>query len=251
MDKSQAPTQTAVVTGGAVRLGKAIALALARRGMNLAIHYNASAGAARALVQQIRDLGQQAIALQVDLGRPALAPKLIEQTVAQFGRVDLLVNNAAIFEPGEWYDTDQENWDRHMNINLKSPFFLAQAFARQANGQRDAQIINIGDWRGERPGAHYIAYTLTKAALIAMTQSLAQALAPTIRVNAIAPGLILPPPGEDERYLEQEALKIPAQRAGSTGEIVKALSYLLDADFVTGEVLHVTGGEHLLVGRET
>jgi pteridine reductase len=127
---------------------------------------------------------------------------------------------------------------------------LTQAFARQVAGERRAHVVNIADWRGRRPGIDHVAYTLTKAALIAMTQSLALALAPNIQVNAIAPGLILPPPGQGPEYMEQKALLIPAQRTGSAAEIVRALLYLLDADFVTGELIYVTGGEHLLAGRQ-
>jgi pteridine reductase len=247
--------KTAIVTGAGVRLGKAMALAMAERGARLVVHYNRSAGPAQEVVAQISSYGGQAIAVQADLSRPRQAPSIVQRAVERFGRVDVLVNNAAIFVPGSWDNTTEENWDRHFDINLKSPFFLLQAFARQVRagqqvegGQR-AHVVNIADWRGARPGTAYVAYTLTKAALIALTQSMALALAPDIQVNAIAPGLILPPPGQGPEYLEREAPKIPAQRTGSPAEIVKALLYLLDNDFVTGELLYVTGGEHLLAGR--
>jgi pteridine reductase len=241
--------KVAIVTGAGVRLGKAIALALARRGAKLAIHYNTSIGPAQETVNEMRSMGKEAIAVQADLGEPEQAPWILERAVAHYGQVDILVNSAAIFEPGTWDDTSVENWDRHFDINLKSPFFLTQAFARQVGRERQAHVINMADWRGVRPGANYVAYTLTKAALIAMTQSLALALAPNIQVNALAPGLILPPPGEGPEYLERIAPRIPARRTGSPEEIVKAVLYLLDADFVTGELLFVTGGEHLLAGR--
>jgi len=170
--------------------------------------------------------------------------------------VDILVNSAAIFEPGKWDDTTEANWDRHFAINLKSPFFLSQTFARVAGHPRVAgqshwpsaragHIVNIADWRGVRPGTGHVAYTLTKAALIAMTKSLALALAPNIQVNAIAPGMILPPPGKDQSYLQRQAGQIPAQRVGSPQEIAKALLFLLRSDFVTGELVFVTGGQHL------
>jgi pteridine reductase len=241
--------KVAIVTGAAVRLGKAIALALAKRGAKLVIHYNTSVGPAQETVNEMRSMGQEAIAVQADLSESGQALWILERAVAHYGQVDILVNSAAIFEPGAWEDTSEENWDRHFDINLKSPFFLTQAFARQVGTERQAHVINMADWRGVRPGANYIAYTLTKAALIAMTQSLALALAPNIQVNALAPGLILPPPGEGPEYLERTALKIPARRTGSPAEIVKAVLYLLDADFVTGELVFVTGGEHLLAGR--
>ena len=155
------------------------------------------------------------------------------------------MNSAAIFEPGNWDDTTEANWDRHFAINLKSPFFLSQAFAAQVGRERAGHIVNIADWRGVRPGPDHVAYTLTKAAVIAMTKSMALALAPNIQVNAIAPGLILPPPGQDQSYLERKADQIPVQRVGSPKEIANTLIYLLRSDFVTGDLIFVTGGEHL------
>jgi pteridine reductase len=240
--------KTAIVTGAGVRLGRAMALALAEQGVRLVVHYNASAGPAQEVVQQIKSLGGEAISVQADLGQPRLAPSIVERAVERFGRVDVLVNSAAIFERGGWDETTEENWDRHFDINLKSPFFLTQAFARQVREGYAGQVVNIADWRGLRPSGSYIAYTLTKAALIAMTQSLAQALAPHIQVNAILPGLILPLAGHGPEGINRAAREIPAGRPGSEAEIVKALLYLLEADFVTGELLHVTGGEHLLAG---
>jgi len=196
-------------------------------------------------VRAIKALGSQALAIQADLGQPSQAPSIVDQAVGRFGQVDILVNSAAIFKPGRWDDTTEENWDRHFSINLKSPFFLSQAFARHVGRERPAHIVNIADWRGVRPGTDHVAYTLTKAALIAMTRSLALALAPNIQVNAIAPGMILPPPGKDQAYLERWAHQIPAQRVGSPEEIAKTLIFLVHSDFVTGDLIHVTGGQHL------
>ena len=237
--------KVAIVTGGAVRLGKALALALAEQGVRLAIHYGSSAGPAEAVVEEIKAMGSDAIAIQADLSQPAETRSIVERVVAHFGQVDVLVNSAAIFEPGNWDDTTEANWDRHFAINLKSPFFLSQAFAAQVGREGAGHIVNIADWRGVRPGPDHGAYTLTKAALIAMTKSLALALAPNIQVNAIAPGLILPPPGQDQSYLESKADQVPAQRVGSPQEIANALIFLLRSDFVTGDLIFVTGGEHL------
>jgi pteridine reductase len=241
--------RVAIVTGAGVRLGKAIALALAEKGARLVVHYNTSTGPAQQTVDEIRSMGSEAIAVQADLSQPGQAPSILKQAVARYGQADILINSAAIFEPGTWENVTEENWDRHFDINCKSPFFLTQAFAQQVDAERQAHVINIADWRGVRPGTRYIAYTLTKAALIAMTKSLALALAPNIQVNAVAPGLILPPPDQGPEYLERIAPKIPARRTGSPSEVVKAVLYLLDADFVTGELAYVTGGEHLLAGR--
>jgi len=243
--------KVAIVTGGAVRLGRAQALAMAGRGARVVIHYNASAGPAEEVVREIEALGSQAVAVQADLSHPGHAPHILDRAVEAFGRADILVNSAAIFEKGTWDETTEENWDRHFDINLKSPFFLTQAFARHVGKERAAHVVNIADWRALQPGVGYVAYTLTKAALVALTKSLALALAPNIQVNAIAPGLILPPPGMGPEYLEQYALHIPAKRPGSPAEVAKALLYLLDADFCSGELLYVTGGEHLMAGRQT
>jgi pteridine reductase len=237
--------KVAVVTGGAVRLGKALALALAEQGARLVIHYGSSAGPAQETVAEIKAMGSDALAVQADLSRSGEAPSIVERAVAHFGQVDILVNSAAIFEPGNWDDTTEANWDRHFAINLKSPFFLSQSFAAHVGRERRGHIVNIADWRGARPGTDHVAYTLTKAALISMTKSLAQALAPSIQVNAIAPGMILPPPGKSQAYLERRAPEIPAQRVGSPEEVSKALIFLLRSDFVTGELIFVTGGEHL------
>ena len=237
--------RVAVVTGGAVRLGKALALALGEAGVRLAVHYGSSAGPAEETVAQIKALGSDAVAIQADLSRPGQAAPLVEAAAAHFGQVDILVNSAAIFEPADLAGTTEANWDRHMAINLKAPFFLSQAFAARVGRERAGCIVNIADWRGLRPDTGYLAYSLTKAGLLAMTRALALALAPNIRVNAIAPGAILPPPGKGQAYLEQLAQKIPVGHVGSPAEIAQALIYLLTADFVTGETLFVTGGEHL------
>jgi pteridine reductase len=237
--------KVAIVTGGAIRLGKALALALAEHGARVVVHYGSSAGPAQATVRQIQALGSDALAIQADLSQPGQTPSIVERAATHFGQVDVLVNSAAIFEPGTWDDTTEANWDNHFAINLKSPFFLSQAFAAHVGRERAGHIVNIADWRGVRPGTGHVAYTLTKAALIAMTKSLAQALAPNIQVNAIAPGLILPPPGQDQAYLERWARQIPAQRVGSPEEVAKALIFLLRSDFVTGDLIFVTGGQHL------
>ena len=237
--------KVAIVTGGAVRLGQASALALAERGVRLVIHYGSSAGPAQEIIAQVKSMGSDALAIQADLRQTAEAPTLIARAAEHFGQLDILVNSAAIYEPGSLSDTTEDNWDKHFAINLKAPFFLSQAFAAHVGRGRPAHIVNIADWRATRPTAHYLAYTLTKAALIAMTQSLALALAPNIQVNAIAPGAILPPPGQDQAYLDRLAQKIPARRTGSPDDVAKALLFLLDSDFVTGDVIPVTGGEHL------
>jgi pteridine reductase len=239
----------ALVTGGAVRIGRALALALAGRGAAVAVHYGNSAAAAAKTVATIQDSGGRAESFQADLHDISLADRLIEQAANRLGRVDILVNSAAVFETKGFIDTTEPIWDEQFTVNLKAPFFLSRAFARQAGNGRPGQIINVADWRAIRPDPQSIAYSLTKAGIVAMTKGLAMALAPNIRVNAIAPGSILPPPGRDESYLQEIARRTPLQRHGSTEELAKALLYLVTAEFVTGQVLFVDGGEHLESSR--
>ena len=240
--------KVALVTGGAVRLGRALALSLAEQGVKLIIHYGSSAGPAQATVAQVKAMGGKALTLQADFCQSGAAAGLIDRAVEHFGQLDILINNAAIFGAGDLSDTTEENWDKHFAINLKSPFFLSQAFAAHVGQERRGHIINIADWRALRPGPDHLTYTLTKAGLVTMTQSLALALAPNIQVNAIAPGAILPPPDKDQAYLEQLGQALPLQRSGSPEEVSKAMLYLLQSDFVTGELIFVTGGEHLQRG---
>ena len=236
--------RVALVTGAGVRIGRAIALGLAQRGARVLVHYHTSAQEAEDVVAEIRALGSDARAVQADLRDIARLPALIAQGIEAFGHVDILINSAAIFQRGTLLETTEKDWDDHLTINLKAPFFLCQAFVRALTEGQEAHIINITDWHATRPGKAYMAYTLSKSALVTMTQSLALALGPEVRVNAIAPGAILPPP-DDGEYFARLAAKIPLKRTGSPEEIVKAVLFLLGADFVTGEIVFVTGGEHL------
>ncbi|MDQ7029277.1 MAG: SDR family NAD(P)-dependent oxidoreductase, partial [Ardenticatenia bacterium] len=165
--------KTAIVTGGARRLGRAIALAVATRGANVVIHYGRSAEAAEEVVAEARALGVDAVAVQADFGQPVRAAQVVETAVARFGQAEVLINNAATFEPGGILDTDESTWDRHFAVNLKAPFFLSQAFARALPPGVSGKIINITDWRAVRPGTDHVAYTLTKSALVTLTQILA------------------------------------------------------------------------------
>jgi pteridine reductase len=237
--------RVALVTGGAVRLGRAIALGLAEGGADIAITYNSSAGPAETTCGDIEALGRESLSVQANFNRAPDMQRLVSEIIDHFGHLDILVNNAAIFESGRWDDTTETSWDRHFAINLKAPFFLSQAFTKALGGEARGHIVNIADWRGVRPGTDHFAYTLTKSGLIAMTKSLALSLAPQVQVNAIAPGLILPPPGRDESYLEKKAPSIPLERPGSAEEIVRTVLYLVRSDFVTGDLVYVTGGEHL------
>lgn len=236
----------AIVTGGAVRLGRSIALSLAEQGCALCIHYWQSAEAARETLDAIRESGARGVIVQADLRDPgAAARRIVASAVAEFGRVDVLVNSASIFEPGTLAETSEEAWDRHFAINLKAPFLLCREFAARLQPAQRAAIVNLADWRGLRPVPGHLAYTLTKSGLIALTRLLAQELAPRVQVNAVAPGAVLPPAGAGPDHLEGLLDEIPLARTGTPDEVTRAVLFLLQSEFVTGEVLHVTGGQEL------
>jgi NAD(P)-dependent dehydrogenase (short-subunit alcohol dehydrogenase family) len=238
--------RTAIVTGGAVRLGRALAVRLAAEGVHVCLHYHESGVAAEDALEQIRRSGVRGTAIQADFSRPVTAARdVLQHAGTVLGSVGILVNSAAIFSPDSLAGLQEADWDRHLNINLKAPVFLSQAFARQVPPDQVGQIVNIVDWRASRPVPGHLAYTVAKGGLITATRLLARELAPRIRVNAIAPGAVLPPPGEPDAYLQRLAERIPLRRTGGPDDVADALVFLLRSDFITGEVLHVTGGEEL------
>jgi glucose 1-dehydrogenase len=235
----------AVVTGAAVRLGKAIALSLADAGCDVCLHYHRSGDAADATLNEIRDRGGRATTVCADLSSPRQAAATVFDAAAELGPVGVLVNSAAIFGAGTLDDTTDADWDRHFAINLEAPFHLCREFAGRHVAGSPGAIVNIADWRATRPGTGHLAYTLTKSALVTLTRILALELAPDIQVNAVAPGAILPAVDSDADAFDRLAKQIPLRRTGGSGDVTDAVLYLLRADFVTGEVLHVTGGEEL------
>ncbi len=238
--------RVAIVTGGGRRLGQAICLALADAGASVLVHYSRSAEEARGTLEKIAALGREADSVGADFQNPAAAaPQVIEAAHKRFGRADILVNSAAIFQPGSLAATTEADWDRHFAINLKAPAFLCREFALRHPAGQPAAIVNIADWRGLRPTPGHLAYTLTKAGIVTLTRLLALELAPDIRVNAVAPGAILPPPGAGADVLERLAQHVPLKRHGEPSDVTDAVLYLLRSDFVTGDVLCVTGGEDL------
>ncbi len=236
----------ALVTGSAKRLGRAFTEALAARGAQVIVHYRSSSEEAESLVEQLASQGARAVPLKADLGRPEQALTLVEQAVEALGGLDILVNSASIFEPLTLMETDLAAWERNLTVNLTAPFLLSQAFARQLDGGEGA-IVNMLDWRALRPGDDHLPYTIAKAGLAALTRSLAQALAPNIRVNGLALGAILPPSGAGAQKDDTIIQDVPAGRWGSVEETVEALLFLLGGPaYVTGEILHLDGGRHLV-----
>jgi len=236
--------KTVLITGAARRIGREFALGVARAGGNIIIHHGQSSSEAKLLQAEIEALGVQAWLLQADLADPRQAADVIPRA-AEFGRVYALVNNAAIFEPLTLATTDLPAWERHMAINLTAPFLLCQAFARQVPLGEEGRIINILDWRALRPAADHLPYTISKAALAALTQSLAVALAPGITVNGLALGAILPP--SDGKAAVNLLSSIPAGRWANLDELTRAIVFLLTGPaYVTGEIIHLDGGRHLV-----
>lgn len=242
---TESPKPTALVTGSAVRLGRAIALGLAERGHPVAIHYRTSDHQASETVDSARQAGVEASGFQADLADPDQAAGLIDRVADRLGPVGILVNSASIFDRVGFDETDLDLWHRHLMVNLTAPFLLTQTFARQAP-EADGAVLNLLDWRALRPTATSFAYTIAKAGLAAMTRSLARTLAPAIRVNGLALGAILPPPGEDD-FSAGVLDPVPAERPGSEAEVVQAALFLLTgAPYVTGEIVHLDGGRHLV-----
>ncbi|MFK7779382.1 MAG: SDR family oxidoreductase [Gimesia sp.] len=236
--------KVAVITGAAVRIGRSMALSLAEAGVDICIHYRSSKQAAEQTCADIRALGRKATAVSADLSDSHnAAESIIDHVIAEFGRVDILINSASVFENKNLRTSDEDDWDLHLDINLKSPYFLCQMFTKSLQAGQSGHIINLVDWRALRAGSAHLPYRISKAGLVTLTECLALELAPEVQVNAIAPGAILPPPGQDASYLEKRAEKIPLKRTGSPQDICDALLYLLRSDFVTGEVLSVAGGE--------
>ena len=230
------------MTGAGRRLGRAFAEALAINGANVVVHYGHSAEEAGGVVRDLEVHGVKAVAIQADLANPVEAAELVSRAEEAIGKVDLLVNNAAIFGPVGALDASIEDWQSHLDVNLTAPFLISQQFARARDGA-PGSIVNLLDWRALRPGADHFPYTISKAALAALTRGLAVSLAPDIRVNGLALGAILPPSdGGTNDPLEG----VPSERWGTVEEAVEALLFLLAGpEYVTGEILHVDGGRHL------
>ena len=238
-------TQHAVlVTGAGRRLGYAIARSLIERRVPTAIHYHASAQGATELLDLAARLDVPAVAVAADLQDADQTLKLWRDATDALGPIDWLVNNASVFEDIDALKTTLDDWDRNLHVNLRAPFLLSQALAKQPNVEQGA-IVNMLDYRATRPNADHFPYTISKAGLYAVTVSLAQALAPRIRVNGIALGNILPPADGSEADTPRFT-RTPAKRRGTVEETVESVHFLLAGPaFVTGDVLYLTGGRHL------
>jgi len=236
--------KTILITGAARRIGRSLALAVARAGADVILHYQNSQLEAEIVRSEIEGLGRKAFLLPGDLADPAQAAGLVPRAL-EYAPLFALVNNAAIFEPLAWDEISLADWNRHLAVNLTAPFLLSQSFARSLRTGETGRIVNILDWRASRPGADHLPYTISKAALAALTQSLALALAPQVSVNGLALGAVLPPSdGADTQSL---LAQVPARRWASLEEVDQALLFLLDGPaYVVGEILFLDGGRHLV-----
>ena len=233
-----------LITGAARRVGRSLALAAARAGADIVLHYGQSRREAEELAVEIRALGRHAELLSADLN-DAQQVEQLAQAALQNGPLDGLINNASLFEPLSWDQTDLTEWNRHLMVNLTTPFLLSQAFARALPADAQGRIINLLDWRALRPGPDHLPYTISKAALAALTRSLAAALAPRITVNGLALGAILPP--SDGGDAEGVLRLVPAGRWAELCELDEAVLFLLSGPaYLTGEIIHLDGGRHLL-----
>ncbi len=231
-----------LITGSAKRIGKAIAVHLAENGFDIALHYNTSKADAEALEKEIKSKGQNCILFQCNLSDIKDISILINKVKQSFPSLSLLINNASIFERKSFLETDIDFFESHFNINLKAPFFLSQSFAKST---KEGHIINLLDTNITRDRTKYFIYNLTKKMLSEFTKMAAAELAPNIRVNAIAPGPILPPSNKEKEYLEREIESIPLKRWGSELEILQSIDFLLKNKYLTGQCLFVDGGDHL------
>jgi NAD(P)-dependent dehydrogenase (short-subunit alcohol dehydrogenase family) len=238
--------KTALVTGAAKRLGRAIALDLARHGWNVAIHYNSSEKEARATEADAKSTGVKVALFKADLSREDETAVLIGRVAKELGPLTALVNSASIFENDEWYSADRASWDKHMEINLRAPFVLSQEFARQVPRDQGGAIVNIIDQRMLKPTPQFISYSLSKAGLHWLNTTLAQALAPRVRVNAVGPGPTMKNERQSPADFEQQRKATLLGHGADPADICGAVRYLLKASAVTGQMIAVDGGQHLI-----
>lgn len=238
----KANQKAALVTGGSKRIGKAICLALAEKGYDIALHYSRSETEAEETAGLIRTHGAQCALYQCDLRDTEAASELIPRVVQTFPNCNCLVNSASVFKRGAFMDSDLGFLDQQMAVNFRAPYLLTRQFARICES---GLVVNMLDTKVTRQSTRFFAYTLSKKLLHAFTKMAAAALGPKIRVNGICPGIILPSTETSEQTLEKMIQKLPLQRKGDPEKITRALIYLIENDFVTGECLFVDGGEHL------
>jgi len=235
-----------LVTGAAKRLGRAIALNLAGAGWNIALHYSTSREDAEQAAAEIRAKGVKCLTFAADFAIEAQTESLVGRVNEELGPITALINSASLFENDDWRSASRKSWDAHMEINLRAPFLLSQHFARQLPKDAKGAIVNIIDQRVLKPTPQFISYSLSKAGLHWLTITLAQALGPDIRVNAVGPGPTLRNPRQSEADFARQRNATILKHGAEPNDIAEAVHYLLCAEAVTGQMLAVDGGQHLI-----
>ncbi len=242
----------ALITGGAKRLGRDLALALAERGVDLAIHYNTSREAAQKLCREVREMGTAGVAVGGNLDDPEEVPRVFDEAWEELGGVDILVNNASIFPPGRMEKMTLDDLVTNVRVNAWAPFLLIRALWTRLRGTRErASVVNLLDTRLVGTDLAHAPYHLSKAVLAELTTMTALEFGPELQVNGVAPGAVLPPEEMDDSYLESLTADLPLRRRGHPSDITEATLYLLAASFVTGQVIFVDGGRHIRMGGST
>jgi pteridine reductase len=236
--------RVALVTGAGRRVGRAIAAALGARGMRVAVHYHGSESGARETAAMVEKAGSEAHVMAGDLRDPAAPAALLRAVMDRFGSLDLLVNSAAVMERTPFGSVTAEQWDAMFALNLRAPFLLSQAAAPEL-ARHNGAIVNIADLAAFESWPAYVPHGITKAGVVQMTRALARVLAPRVRVNAVAPGAVLPPDDWDESSKDRLVETTPMRRLGSPEDVAHAVVYLVEADYVTGDTLIVDGGRHV------
>lgn len=236
--------KVALVTGGAVRVGRALSLGFAEAGFDVVVHYHSSEASARETARRVDEMGRRAVLVRADLGEPAEVRALADAVAEACGRLDVLVNSAATFEEASLLDLDVADWDRVMAVNLRGPFLLVQALAPLLR-EADGSVVNILDLSAFQPWTGRPHHAVSKAGLLHLTRILARVMAPRVRVNGIAPGTVLPPPDFGPEAERRERVRTPLGTLGRPEDVVRTALFLVDSPFITGEVVVVDGGRAL------